>query len=139
MEYNWALTGGAPLDAFEQWNQDMIANGNVPEGFDWKEHADFSCLTQVQENLGLEVAARRPLTTLTPCTTGAGPPPCGPAPVVRLGPVDGSQTQEGQLGGCRAGLHGTSSGPQGPSGSTEERWGVVTPPPSSHLESETQR
>lgn len=55
MEYNWALNGGAPLDAFEQWNQDMIANGNVPEGFDWKEHADFSCLTQAQEKLGLEV------------------------------------------------------------------------------------
>jgi len=55
MEYNWALTGGAPLDAFEQWNDDMIANGNVPDGFDWKEHADFSCLTQVQEDLGLEV------------------------------------------------------------------------------------
>ena len=55
MEYNWALTGGAPLDAFEQWNKDMIANGNVPEGFDWKEHVDFSCLTQVQEDLGLEV------------------------------------------------------------------------------------
>lgn len=55
MEYNWALTGGAPLDAFEQWNEDMIANGNVPEGFDWKEHADFSCLTQAQENLDLEV------------------------------------------------------------------------------------
>jgi NitT/TauT family transport system substrate-binding protein len=55
MEYNWALTGGAPLDAFEQWNEDMIANGNVPDGFDWKEHVDFSCLTQAQENLGLEV------------------------------------------------------------------------------------
>lgn len=55
MEYNWALTGGTPVAAFDQWNEDMIANGNVPEGFDWKEHADFSCLTQAQENLGLEV------------------------------------------------------------------------------------
>ena len=55
MEYNWALTGGAPLEAFEQWNEDMIANGNVPDGFDWKEHVDFSCLTQAQETLGLEV------------------------------------------------------------------------------------
>ncbi|HEX7186897.1 MAG TPA: hypothetical protein VF423_01620 [Actinomycetes bacterium] len=54
MEYNWSLTGGAPLEAFEQWNQDMIANGNVPEDFDWKEHADFSCLTEAQEALGLE-------------------------------------------------------------------------------------
>jgi NitT/TauT family transport system substrate-binding protein len=55
MEYNWSLTGGAPLEAFDQWNADMVANGNVPEDFDWKEHADFSCLTQVQEELGLEV------------------------------------------------------------------------------------
>jgi ABC-type nitrate/sulfonate/bicarbonate transport system substrate-binding protein len=55
MEYNWALTGGAPLEAFDQWNEDMIANGIAPEGFDWKEHADFSCLTQAQENLGIEV------------------------------------------------------------------------------------
>lgn len=55
MEFNWALTGGVPIEAFDQWNEDMIANGNVPEGFDWKEFADFSCLTQAQENLGLEV------------------------------------------------------------------------------------
>jgi len=33
----------------------MIAAGNVPEGFDWREHADFSCLTEAHENLGLEV------------------------------------------------------------------------------------
>jgi ABC-type nitrate/sulfonate/bicarbonate transport system substrate-binding protein len=51
---NWAMDGGAPADAFEQWNQDMIANGNVPEGFDWREHVDFTCLWQVQEELGLE-------------------------------------------------------------------------------------
>lgn len=50
-----ALTGGASIESFDIWNQDMIDNGNVPEGFDWKEHADFSCLTQAQENLGLEV------------------------------------------------------------------------------------
>lgn len=55
MEYNWSLTGGTPLEAFEQWNSDMIANGNVPEGFDWKQFADFSCLSEVQEKLGLEV------------------------------------------------------------------------------------
>ena len=55
MKYNWALDGGAPEEAFEQWNQDMIDNGNVPEDFDWTEHVDFSCLTEAQENLGLEV------------------------------------------------------------------------------------
>ena len=52
---NWAMDGGAPADAFEQWNQDMIANENVPEDFDWKEHIDFDCLWQVQEELGLEL------------------------------------------------------------------------------------
>jgi ABC-type nitrate/sulfonate/bicarbonate transport system substrate-binding protein len=51
---NWAMDGGAPAEAFDQWNEDMIANGNVPEGFDWREHADFTCLWQVQEKLGLE-------------------------------------------------------------------------------------
>ncbi len=51
---NWSLDGGAPADAFDQWNEDMIANENVPEDFDWKEHADFNCLWQVQEELGLE-------------------------------------------------------------------------------------
>lgn len=51
---NWAMDGGAPADAFEQWNQDMIDNGNVPEGFDWRDHVDFDCLWQVQEKLGLE-------------------------------------------------------------------------------------
>jgi ABC-type nitrate/sulfonate/bicarbonate transport system substrate-binding protein len=51
---NWSLDGGAPADAFDQWNEDMIANENVPEGFDWKEHADFTCLWRVQDELGLE-------------------------------------------------------------------------------------
>jgi hypothetical protein len=55
MEQNWSLTGGAPMDSFDDWNQAMIDAGNVDEGFDWKEHADFSCLTEAQEKLDLEV------------------------------------------------------------------------------------
>jgi ABC-type nitrate/sulfonate/bicarbonate transport system substrate-binding protein len=55
MEQNWSLTGGAPMDSFDAWNEAMIEAGNVDEGFDWTEHADFSCLTQAQEKLGLEV------------------------------------------------------------------------------------
>ena len=54
MTGNWSLDGGSSEQAFEEWNQDMIDNGNVDEGFDWREHVDFSCLTQAQENLGLE-------------------------------------------------------------------------------------
>jgi ABC-type nitrate/sulfonate/bicarbonate transport system substrate-binding protein len=53
MEKNWSLDGGAPADAFERWNQDMIANKNVPEGFNWREHTDLSCLWQAQDALKL--------------------------------------------------------------------------------------
>lgn len=55
MEQNWSLTGGAPMDSFEDWNEAMIEAGNVDEGFDWTQYADFSCLTEAQEKLGLEV------------------------------------------------------------------------------------
>jgi ABC-type nitrate/sulfonate/bicarbonate transport system substrate-binding protein len=51
---NWAMDGGAPVAAFDQWNTDMIDNNNVPEDFDWKEHVDFTCLWQIQDELGLE-------------------------------------------------------------------------------------
>ena len=50
-----ALNGGASEEAFEEWNQGMIENENVPEDFDWRDHVDFSCLTEVQEELGLPV------------------------------------------------------------------------------------
>ena len=50
-----AIEAGASEDSFESWNEDMIANENVPEGFDWREHVDFTCLTEVQEKLGVEV------------------------------------------------------------------------------------
>jgi ABC-type nitrate/sulfonate/bicarbonate transport system substrate-binding protein len=54
MSHQLALDGGSSMDAFEKWNQAMIDNGNVPEGFDWKEHSDFGCLTEAQEKLGLK-------------------------------------------------------------------------------------
>jgi ABC-type nitrate/sulfonate/bicarbonate transport system substrate-binding protein len=50
-----ALNGGASEESFDAWNDDMIANENVPADFDWREHVDFSCLTEAQEDLGLEV------------------------------------------------------------------------------------
>lgn len=50
-----ALEGSANEEAFEEWNQDMIANENVPEDFDWREHVDFSCLNEAQEELGLPI------------------------------------------------------------------------------------
>jgi hypothetical protein len=54
MENNWSLDGGSSVESFDAWNQDMIDNGNVPEGFDWRDHVDFSCLWEAQEKLGLE-------------------------------------------------------------------------------------
>lgn len=53
MSNQLALDGGSSLEAFEEWNQAMIDNGNVPAGFDWKANTDFSCLTEAQEKLGL--------------------------------------------------------------------------------------
>lgn len=55
MKTQLALEGGATEEAFEEWNTDMIENGNVPEDFDWREHVDFGCLTEAQEELGLPV------------------------------------------------------------------------------------
>ena len=49
------LNGGSPEDTWETWNQAMIDAGNVPEDFNWRDHVDFSCLTEIQEELGLEV------------------------------------------------------------------------------------
>jgi ABC-type nitrate/sulfonate/bicarbonate transport system substrate-binding protein len=51
---NWSMDGGSPAESFEQWTEDMIANENVPEDFDWTEHVDFDCLWQAQETLGLD-------------------------------------------------------------------------------------
>ena len=50
-----ALEGSASEEAFEEWNDDMIANENVPEDFDWRDHVDFSCLNEAQEELGLPI------------------------------------------------------------------------------------
>ena len=47
-----AMEGGSSAESFEEWNQDMIANENVPEDFDWRDHVDFGCLSEVQEELG---------------------------------------------------------------------------------------
>lgn len=53
MRHNWALDGGSPYPAFLQWTEDMVADGTVPSGYDFREHADFTCLWQAQESLGL--------------------------------------------------------------------------------------
>ncbi len=50
-----ALEGSASEEAFDAWNDDMIANENVPEDFDWRDHVDFGCLNEAQEELGLPI------------------------------------------------------------------------------------
>ncbi len=50
-----ALEGSASEQGFDEWNEDMIANENVPADFDWREHVDFGCLTEAQEALDLPV------------------------------------------------------------------------------------
>lgn len=54
VEGNWSLDGGAPAAAFDQWTEDMIAEDVVPEGFEWRDYADFDCVWRIQEELGLE-------------------------------------------------------------------------------------
>lgn len=54
MTDNWSLDGGSPAASFDEWNDDMIEGGIVPEDYDWRDHADFTCLWQAQENLGIE-------------------------------------------------------------------------------------
>ena len=50
MEHNWALDGGSSEEAFDAWNEDMIENGNVPEGFDWREHATSPASTRCRRS-----------------------------------------------------------------------------------------
>ncbi|HWM75606.1 MAG TPA: ABC transporter substrate-binding protein [Nocardioides sp.] len=50
-----ALDGGSSEESFDEWNDGMIENENVPADFEWRDHVDFSCLTEVQEELGLPV------------------------------------------------------------------------------------
>lgn len=54
MTKNWSLDGGAPADTFDQWAEDLISNGALPEDYDWRQYVDFSCLWEAQEALGLE-------------------------------------------------------------------------------------
>ena len=54
MEYNWSLDGGSPAASFDKWTDDMIAADAIPKDYDWRDHADFSCLWQAQEKLGLK-------------------------------------------------------------------------------------
>lgn len=55
IESNWSMTGGASVEAFDQWTSDMTELGIVPEGFEWREHVDFEPLWDAQEALDIEM------------------------------------------------------------------------------------
>lgn len=49
-----SMDGGATVESFNQWTEDMVSVGIVSEDFNWSEHVDFSCLWEAQEALDLE-------------------------------------------------------------------------------------
>jgi ABC-type nitrate/sulfonate/bicarbonate transport system substrate-binding protein len=54
MTTNWSLDGGASVESFDKFESDFKALGTIPEDFAWRDHTDFTCLWQAQENLGIE-------------------------------------------------------------------------------------
>ena len=55
MSTSIALDLGASAESFQQWHDDMVEIGVVPEDFDWTQHVDLSCVWEAQEALGLEL------------------------------------------------------------------------------------
>lgn len=53
LEGNISLDGGASLAALDKFEKDLKAVGILTEDFNWKDHADFSCLWEAQAALGL--------------------------------------------------------------------------------------
>ena len=80
---SWRSTGARRVKSFDEWNQAMIDNGNVPKDFNWKDHVDFSCVTAAQKKLGLPLGpGQHPVArTRRECTadtfTTARRPACG--------------------------------------------------------------
>lgn len=53
-EDNWSHDFGASAEAMDRTVDIFKGTGDLSEDFDWRDHADFSCVHQAQENLGLE-------------------------------------------------------------------------------------
>lgn len=51
---NWSLDLGASVEAMDRAVRIFQGTGDLSEDFDWREHADFSCLHEAQENVGLD-------------------------------------------------------------------------------------
>lgn len=53
-EFNWALDLGAPVEAWDRQLTIMSREGGeVSSDFDWRDHVDFSCIWELQEEAGL--------------------------------------------------------------------------------------
>lgn len=51
---NISLDNGAEIEGLDALQNNLKTLGIVSEDFDWRDHADFSCLHEAQENQGLE-------------------------------------------------------------------------------------
>ena len=54
LQGNQSLDGGTTIEGLDQFQANLQQLGIVSEDFEWRDHADFSCLHEAQENLGLE-------------------------------------------------------------------------------------
>lgn len=57
LEGNQSLDGGATIEGLDKFQQDLRTLGIVSEEFNWRDHADLSCVSEAQQALGL---AQRP-------------------------------------------------------------------------------
>lgn len=55
LEGNISLDGGATVAALDKFEKDLKSVGVLSPNFNWRDHADFSCLTEAQQSFGLPV------------------------------------------------------------------------------------
>ncbi len=53
LEGNLSMDAGTDLEGLDKFNADLQELGVLSEGFNWRDHADFSCVWEAQEALGL--------------------------------------------------------------------------------------
>ena len=54
LEGNHSLDLGATVEALDEFEEVLRTLGRLSEEFDWRNHADFSCVWEAQETLGLD-------------------------------------------------------------------------------------
>ncbi len=53
LEGNLSLDGGATIAAIDKFQNDLKTVGVISKNFNWRDHADFSCLSDAQQSLSL--------------------------------------------------------------------------------------